>query len=232
MVMTNMSDRMEQARENLTRSALANLICSTALINRPESNVHIITAYNNNTGESLTPTTVYAPDNYKPFMEWACAYLAQISGMMTERSLLYHQNVSGKPVMHHTPLSRQKVYISAMQDFQMTSRVLANAYHDNFIKLADHEAVNFWQDINNPYDVSCEATYTNTSGALETASSKTVEDIFGVIFDEEAAGWTEVNRWMLPTPMNASGGYTNYHYHFTNRYFNDNLENCCVITLD
>lgn len=232
MVMTNMSDRMEQARENLTRSALANLICSTALINRPESNVHIITAYNNNTGESLTPTTVYAPDNYKPFMEWACAYLAQISGMMTERSLLYHQNVSGKPVMHHTPLSRQKVYISAMQDFQMTSRVLANAYHDNFIKLADHEAVNFWQDINNPYDVSCEATYTNTSGSLETASSKTVEDIFGVIFDEEAAGWTEVNRWMLPTPMNASGGYTNYHYHFTNRYFNDNLENCCVITLD
>lgn len=232
MVTGNMTDRLEQARENLTRSALANLICSTVLVNNPESNIHIITAYNNNTGESLTPTNVYAPENYKSFMEWACAYLAQISGLMTERSLMYHQNVTGKPVMHHTPLNRQKVYISAMQDFQMTSRVLANSYHDNFIKLADHEAVNFWQDIKDPYTIKCNATYTNTSGNLETASAVTVENMFGVIFDEEAAGWTEINQYMLPTPINAAGAYTNYWYHMTNRYFNDNLENCCVITLD
>lgn len=232
MVMTNMSDRMEQARENLTRSALANLICSTNLIGNTESNVHILTEYNNATGESLTPTSVYAPANYKAFMQWACARIAQISGLMSERSLLYHQNVTGKPVMHHTPLERQKVYISALQDFQFTSRVLADSYHDNFVRLADHESVNFWQDIKDPNTISCEACYTKTDGTLAAKASVTVENLFGVIFDEEAAGWTEVNRWMMPTPMNAAGGYTNYHYHFTNRYFNDNLENCCVITLD
>lgn len=231
MVLGNMQDRTVQARENLARSCICNMMCAVKTINRPESNIKLLTAYNNLTGASLTATSVYAPANYKPFMEWAVSYMSKISNMMTERTLRYHQNVTGKEIMRHTPIQNQKVYISADVDFQLTSRVLASEYHENFVRLADHEAVNFWQDVENPTTIQCNAVYLKSDGTLDEAQT-TINNVFGFIFDEEGAGYTEVNQWSQPTPLNAAGGYTNNWWHFTDRYWNDACENAALFTLE
>ena len=232
MVLSNINDRRVQAKENLNRSVIANLMAAIKEIGHTDQNVHLITAFNNISGESLTPTSVFAPENYKPFIEWAASYVAQISGMMTERSLKYQQNLTGYKVMHHTPLERQKMYMSASVDFAMTSRVLADAFHENYVRFADHEAVNFWQDIEDPNTIIAKCNYTDVDGSVKESSGTTIENVFGVIFDEMAAGVTTVNEWSMPTPMNANGGYTNHFYHFTDRYFNDVTEKAVLFTLD
>lgn len=229
MVLNNINDRAVQARENLNRSCLCNLMGGSYQIGQV---AHLVTAYNNISGSSLTPTSVYAPENYKAFMQWLSGYIAALSGLMSERSMKYHQNVTGYKIMRHTPLEDQKVYINAGEMFSMNSRVLADAYHDNYVKLAAHEAVNFWQDIDNPTDVTIDASYLKTDGTIGNTGSLTLNGVFGIIFDMEAAGTTEVNQWSMPTRMNASGGFTNHWYHFTDRYWNDQSENALLLMLD
>ena len=56
--------------------------------------------------------------------------------------------------------------------------------------------------------------------------------MFGVLFDEEAAGYTMINEWANPAPFNARGGYTNMFWHRTVRYYNDFSENAVVLLLD
>ena len=73
----------------------------------------------------------------------------------------------------------------------------------------------------------------HTDGTLKQPESATVKsNIFGVIFDEEALGYTVVNEWSQPTPFNARGGYTNIFWHWTERYWNDFTENGIVLLLD
>ena len=229
MVLNNINDRAVQARENLNRSCLTNLMGSCYQGGRV---IHLVTAFNNISGSSLTPTSINAPENYKSFMQWLASYVATISGLMTERSMEYHTNVTGYKVMRHTPYEMQKMYINAGTKFSMDSRVLADAYHDNYVKLAANESVNFWQDIQNPTDVTVDASYLKADGTVGNTGTIELNNVLGVIFDEEAAGTTEINQWSMPTRMNASGGYTNHWYHFTDRYWEDDTENACLLLLD
>ena len=59
-----------------------------------------------------------------------------------------------------------------------------------------------------------------------------MKSIRSIIFDDEALGYTQVNEWSAPTPLNVRGGYTNYWYHFTLRFWNDFTEKACLLLLD
>ena len=56
--------------------------------------------------------------------------------------------------------------------------------------------------------------------------------IFGVIFDEEAAGYTTINTSLDPSPYNARGRYYNLWYRFHDRWWLDLTENFVVLLLD
>lgn len=234
MQMQNISDQMEQAHENTARATLANLIGGVISMDRGSQVVHLLAEYNELTGLGLTSTTVYQPANYAPFMKWAYGRIAAIADMLTERSAIFHASPVGKTIMRHTPQNYLNVYLysSAMHD--ITSRVLADTYHDNFLKLAEHETVNFWQSIDSPDAINVKPVYFNvTDGSLTTAvEAMTQANIFGVMFDDEAAGYVRVNQWSATAPFNARGGYQNTFWHFTDRYFNDFTENAVVLLMD
>lgn len=231
MIMTNIQNQIEQAHEGLARGCLANLIGGIVTINNPRQTVHLLTEYNTATGEAYTPTTLLAPDVYDAFTKWAYARIAQITSMLTERTEVYHQNVTDKEIKRHTPLANQRVYLYAKNQYQIEAMVLAGTYHDNFIRLADNETLNFWQSIDSPDKISVKATYMQTDGTLNTADVEQA-NIYGLIMDEEAAGYTVVNQWNATTPFNAAGGYSNIFWHFTDRYWNDFTENAVLLLLD
>jgi hypothetical protein len=125
------------------------------------------------------------------------------------------------------------VYLYAPARFQTEAMVLADTYHDNFLKFADNATVNFWQSIKTPDSINVAATYTVPTGELVTApTATTTGSIFGILFDENALGYTLVNQWSAPTPFNARGGYSNIFWHETARYWNDFTENGVVLLLD
>ena len=234
MVVQNVSDMIEQDHEQFARLTVANYIGGViAGPNAANQVVHLLTEYNTATGLSLTATTVLQPANYPGFIKWAFARIAALSALLTERSEIFHTNVTGKPIQRHTPESEQRVYLYAPSKFGIESRVLADTYHDNYLSMAQHEAVNFWQAIKTPDTVNVKPTFMKADGTLQTPTNAVVQaNVFGVIFDREAMGYTTVNQWSSPAPFNAKGGYTNVFFHFTDRHWNDFTENGIVLLMD
>lgn len=230
MITQNASDMVEQAHESTARATIANFVAGK--ISADNGVIHLLTEYNTETGLSLTAQDVYKPDNFKPFMEWVFGRIAALCDSMTERSSLYQINVTDKPVMRHTPLQDQRVYLFAPIMRMITSRVLTDTYHDNFLKLAETESVNYWQSILTPDSINVEPTYLTPAGTLTKGAAVNQADIMGVIFDRDALGYTVMNQWSGTTPLNVKGGYWNTFLHFTERYWNDFTEKGIVLLLD
>lgn len=232
MIMTNASDMIEQAHENIARACLANFIGGKVL-GDASSVVHLLTEYNAVSGLALTATTVYQPDNFKAFTEWVYSRIASISDAMTERSNMYQIQVTNKNLTRHTPYARQRLYLYSPLQHQITSRAVSNTFNDDFVKYGNYEAVNFWQSIKTPNSINVKPTYLEANGTLVTPkAASTTSEIFGVIMDEEAAGYTVVNQWSATTPFNAKGGYSNMYWHFTDKYWNDFTEKGVILLLD
>lgn len=233
MVVRNTQDKIEQDRENLARATLANFIGGIAAENNADRVVHLLTEYNAATGKALTNVTVYEPENFPAFMAWVYARIGEISELMTERSQKFQTIVNNKNINRHTPAAFQRLYLSTAKMLQYDSMVLANAFHDNYLKYADFERVNFWQSIDDRQTINVKASYLGADGLIKTQEKAVkVENIFGIIFDDEALGFTEVNEWSQPSPFEASGGYTTFWYHFTLRFWNDYTEKAVLLLLD
>lgn len=232
MVVQNVMDIIEQSRENVRRATLGNFIAGKYL--GDTVNVfHLVSEYNAAAGTAFTPQEILQPENFKPFILWTFARIKQISNMMTERSVLFHTNIAGKEkMMRHTPKSRQKAFIYNPFMTMIESMVLSDTYHDTFLNMQYNETVNYWQSITTPDQLQISPVYLGTDGNLIEAAATTINGIFGVIFDDEALGTVTVNEWSAPTPFNAAGGYTNIYFHYTQRYWNDFLENGVVLMLD
>lgn len=232
LIMTNLSDRWEQAQENLRRGLVSNAIGGIYHENDSNRVVKLLTEYNALTGLSLTASTVYQPANFKPFMQWVYSRIAEISDKMTERSLLYQTVITGKPVMHHTPKQDQRVYLYAPARHQIDAMVLADTFHDSFLRYADVESVNFWQSIGAGSSVTVTPAWTDTSGVLDIPSSAvSVDNVFGLMFDRDFMGMTVLGQRMLSTPVNASGIYRNIWLHAKNRIFTDPTEKAVLLLL-
>lgn len=233
MVLQNQSDQITQANEEFDRMAIANFIGGKNA-GDAASVVHLVTEYNAYAGTSYTSATIKDPTAYEPFIKWVFGRIKTLTGYMSERSELFHMNITGKAIKRHTPAMRMKIYLYAPVMNDITASVLSDIYNDKLLKMADHENVNYWQNISVPDSIEVTPTYLNTTdGSLIVANAPvTVQNIFGIIFDEEAIGVTNVNQWSERTPMNAAGGYTNIYNHWTRRYWNDFTENGVLLLMD
>lgn len=233
MVAQNRSDKLEQYRETIARGLLVNYIASILEENNSGRVVHLLTLYNGTTGQELTQETVFQPANFKPFMEFVYSKIANISRMMTERSELFQTVINNKHILRHTPPNRQKVYLLSTFMDMFDAMVKANTFHDNYLKYTDYEGVNFWQSITNPSSINATATYTKTDGTVATATTNKEQNaIFGVIFDEDALGYAQVNAWNSLTPFNPVGGYWNDVDHVNFKTIQDMTEKGVVLLLD
>lgn len=230
MVVQNISDMIEQAHESIARMTIANFVGGKNVA--ANGVIHLLTEYNNETGEELDATAVYAPANFGNFMKWMYARIATLSALMTERSIEFQINVTNKAISRHTPYDMQKLYLYAPLLNAMDARVLGDTFHENFLEYADVEAVNYWQAIDAPMQIKVTPSYMNTSGQIVTAAEQTITNLVGVLFDRDAIGFTTVNEWSATTPLNAKGGYWNTFHHFTERWYNDFTEKGIVLLLD
>lgn len=233
MITTDMSNKIELAKENLSRGLVSNFIGGLIAENNSSRVVHLLTEYNTATGGSYTSTSIMLPANFAPFMKWVYGRIAGIASLFKEMSTRYQTTLNSKPVPRHTPYNKQKMYMLGQDRYQMDARVLADTFHDNYLKYADVETVNFWQGIETPDKIIVKPTYTNTSGVVTTAGSAVTQTgVFAVLFDEDAMGWSLIHNKVLPTPVNPRGLYRNMWYHMRLRCFSDNTEKGVVFLLD
>ena len=168
MIMQNMSDRIEKSHEELARAAVANFIGGKILAD--SSNViHLLDLYDAETGLTSDAQSIKQPANFAPFAKWLFSFIKTTSSLMSERSVKYHQNFTidgvAKPIMRHTPVEDQKLYLYAKELNDIDASVLSGVFQDRYMQLMDHEQTNFWQSIDSPTSIKITAGYTNSSGA-------------------------------------------------------------------
>ena len=233
MVAQNRSDKLEQYRETIARGLLVNYIASILDENKDGRVIRLLTEYNGLTGQQLTQENVYQPANFKSFMEFVYSRISNISRMMTERSEMFQTVINGQHIVRHTPPNKQKIYLYSPVLDMFDAMVKANTFHDNYLKYTDYEGVNFWQSISRPDSIYATPNYTNTDGTVKTAEVvQNVSGIFGVIFDEDALGYAQVNAWNSLTPFNPVGGYWNDVDHVNFKTIQDMTEKGVVLLLD
>ena len=232
----NISDMTEQKHESMARMIIANLIAGVISINNAPQLIHLVTEYNTYSGYSPAKTLTEIRGDaaeYSKFVKWVYGRVAQVSSMLTERSIIYHQNVTNKEISRHTPYDMQNVYLLSSERFQMEASVLADVYHDNYLRMADTAILNFWQSIRTPDTINVTPTYMKTDGTLETPQAAVSQaNVFGVICDREAAGYTIVNQRTTSAAYNGKGEFRNFWLKFTDRYWNDFTENAVVLLMD
>lgn len=231
-LMTHFANERKQWLENLKRSLVANTIAAKADIADADSNIHLLTEYNRVTGLSLTAITVMQPANFKPFMQWVYSRVSELSRLMSERSELFQQKITGYPIMRHTDVRDQRVYMSARFLDSMDAMVLADTYHDNFLRYADVEAVTYWQAIKNPDEVSATPVYIDSTGAVKVGDAQTLDNVIGVMFDRDAMGYNIFRDDLETSPYNAKGSYYNIFQHVDCQLQNDLSEKAIVLYLD
>ena len=234
-VLSNIADKHAQIKEAEARGILANFI--TGKVSGDTANcINVLQAYYDETGTTLTPATMFDVTNYTTFSRWLAAYMQTLTEKMAERSLNYHMNITGQELMRHTEPRFMRKYISANVANNIEKTVMSGLYNpdklDNILEGA--EKVTFWQNINDPYTVDATPTYLDTSnGQLVVAGSDVkVENIIGLLFDEEALGMTTRSTWTANSPFNAKGGYYNIFWHFTQTTWNDFTENGVLLYAD
>lgn len=231
----NISDMTEQKHEALARMALVNLIAGVINLGSPYQLIHLVSEYNTYSGYSPAKTLTDIrgdADEYAKFTKWVYGRVAQISSMLTERSVIYHQNVTGKEISRHTPYDRQNVYLLSSERFQMEASVLADVYHNNYLRMADTAILNYWQSITSPDTISVTPTFMLNDGSLDDNTSVSQANVFGIICDQEAAGYTIVNQRTTNAAYNGLGEFQNFWLKFTDRYWNDFTENAVVLLMD
>lgn len=232
MVAQNLSDTIEQAHESLARATVANFINGKVKGDAPNV-IKLVTVYNNMTGAALTPDTVKQPQNFVPFVKWMYGYISSISSLLTERTVKYHINVTSHEIARHTPASMQSLYLYSPELNNIRTSVLSDVFNPDFLKLAYTEQVNFWQSIDTPMSINNKPEYLLPDGTTKVEEKAVItSNVFGLMCDVEAMGYTVVNQWTATTPFNAAGGYSNIYFHFTDRYWNDFTENAVVFLLE
>lgn len=241
MVMQNASDMIEQAHEETARATINNLISgiyaaettegtgnTMAKSNGGKRAINLLSLYNKTNGGLLGVSDIFKAENFESFVKFAFSTINTLADLMTDRNTLFSSQLTNYTVIRHTPKDRMKFYLYTDLVNKINSEVYSSVFNPDFLKFVDFERVNFWQSALNPSQIQNKPVMLNKDGTLNTVGNTNIGNVFGVLFDEEAAGYTTVNEWSQPTPFNARGGYYNQFWHFTDRYWNDFTENAIV----
>lgn len=232
---THMANQIEQDRENLARLLVINRMAGMQG-SSPQAIIYLLDEYNSETGLSLTSTSVFNPANFPDFARYAFARINDVSDMLRARTIKWHQNwnISGTyyNFMRHTPYDRQHLYLSSRLQRQIGARVLADTFNSGMLQYRDMELVPYWQTPDERETVQVKPVRTSGDGnVFVVPETVKIANIVGVLFDDDAIGYTPIDSQVLATPVNPRSRYINFWYHYGWRWYNDFTENAVLFLL-
>lgn len=185
--------------------------------------VNLLYLYNQMTGTGVPDLTADKAITNPEFIRFAAYTIGMYSDRMTKLSTLF--NVGGNA--RFTPKDLQ--HIVMLSDFVNATSVFlqSDVYHDNLVQLPKAETVPYWQGSGQSYafdDISGIDVTIKTDDGNKTV---TATGILAVIFDRDALGVTNKERWVNSKFNEAGDFYTNW-YKVDAAYFVDPNENFVV----
>lgn len=231
-LLTERRNDRESFEEGKARLLQLNYIASILDEAASDRVIHLLTEYNSLTGQSLTSKTVMTAANFEAFVRWMYSRIRTLIGLMRSRSNKFQTNITGYDILRHT--NPENVRVALFRPFMemIESMVLAGLYHADMMKMPTYEAIDFWQSIDSPANISTTPVYTDNTGAVATASAVTNNTVIGVIHDRDAIGYAMLDSRVNVTPYNAAGDYWNEFYKARCMAISDMTEKGIVLCLD
>lgn len=253
MKLQNLYDVVEQGHESFGRGAVTNfaggiLYLSGAQTNavHPERVIHLVQEFNAYAGTTFIPQDIIKYENIKAFAMWFYARFGELIKLLSERSVMFHQNpVKNTVLARHSSMKDLHVYMFSPFMSLMDTMVHSEIFHNEYLKFVDYETVSFWQDIANDTTptgfgqmfgdrarIQGKVSMMDENGEATSVDLDKTEPIVGILFDRDACGYTIFDQHSNRTPWNALGDYAITYYKYTNRYWNDYTENAVILMLD
>lgn len=199
--------------------------------------VHLLTEYNEATGQELDAEAVRLPANYAPFMRWVYGRMGEIKDRFRENNILYTTQLTaltdaGYCVLRHTPDAMLRIKVTSKELHHLRASVLSTTYNADYLSLDGVEAVPYWQNPDAPDEIQVKPVYMGADGQETQGDETTVTDIFGVMYDRDFVGCTTVRSKMTSSPLNASGEYYNDFYKEIVKTRFDMSEKAVLLLLD
>lgn len=236
MILTAMQNTIEKTYEDTARMTVVNLIGGSMSTGVTSQQVHLLTEYNTETGQTLTLAQAMAPAAFPDFARWIFARIASLSKALQEYTNLYHVNPTaatpiGGNISRHTKVADQRLVLYEPFFQRVASNVLSVSFNDKYLSMLPYEGVTYWQTPAAPQSINIKAGYTDNAGAVQNATI-TSSVVLGILFDKDAAGTTLFQDDTYTSPFNIRGEYWNVVAKGIKRYYNDNTENAVVLLLD
>ena len=227
--MTAYYNDIESRNEAKRRLTVLNFMAGISSLGANE--VDLTKAYNTEYGTELTRKQLLGPEHHKDFMAFVVSRVKKDSKKMQDRTTKYHMNLTGKDILRFTRPENQKLLMYT--DFWVDSetQVLPEVFNDKYLKIADMELVNGWQEFDSPA-INIKPNIIDADGVSKTATTAvSLPYVLGLLYDRRAMGVN--NQWMYSaaTPFNAAGGYYNIFDHYRFNAWNNFTHNAILYVL-
>lgn len=227
--MTAYYNDIESRNEAKRRLTVLNFMAGISSLGTNE--VDLVKDYNTEYGTELTRKQLLSPEHHKDFMAFVVSRVKKDSKKMQDRTTKYHMNLTGKDILRFTRPENQKLLMYT--DFWVDSetQVLPEVFNDKYLKIADMELVNGWQEFDSPA-INITPNIIDADGVSKTATKAvSLPYVLGLLYDRRAMGVN--NQWMYSaaTPFNAAGGYYNIYDHYRFNAWNNFTHNAILYVL-
>lgn len=219
MIENRVSSKMEIAKDQLQRRALANLI-GEKIYNAKY--VDLRAEYAADTGTNIATITTSMTDalNDKDILRYIAKKISFDREMLTVPSTLYTDG----EFYTHTPEADSRLIVIADLDKGLAFNLYGDTYNEEFVKLDNYKTIPFWQA--NGKDAA-----TRSAIKITTSANHNVNQGYVV------ASLVDKNAVMIcnETPevrsqYNPDGNFYNYFHSFDCSYYNDFDENAIIYT--
>lgn len=241
-ILTEKSNDIELQREAFRRITLLNQIGAvyTIAADYPSMKINLTAAYNARFGTSYTSEelrTTYL----KSFLEFMVSTIKQVSRRMEYRTASFHmpytKTIDGVEynVLRHTPRDRQRLFLYSPLLIESEAMVMPEIFNDQYLKLENYEAVDYWQNFNEPakVDVTPAIPGADTYAGTQVIGSEVeIPYVVGCLFDADAILVNNYLEDSLATPVEARKRYYNIWWTFARNAINDLTENFVLFTME
>lgn len=223
--MMERANDLESQKEAYNRMTLLNYMAGLydMSADMPGSVVNLTAAFNTEFGTSYNASDLMG-SHLKEFMEFFTARVKIDSDRMKDRTMNYHwspaKQIDGVDyyLLRHTPKEKQKLILYAPLFAKAQSYVFPEIFNPQYLRIENYEGVSYWQSAaaGEQMKISVTPAIPDTSDptSQKAGSAVTLDNVVGVLFDEDALMVDYQLESALSTNVEARKRYRNIWYTF------------------
>lgn len=236
-IMTEKGNDIESQKEAYNRLAVLDYMGGLYDVDAILSNgmaVNLTDEFNTKYGTSYT-TAQLQTTYQKEFLAFFISYVKILSKNLELRRKNHHwspaKTVNGvaHSLLRHSPRDKQKIMLYEPFFIEAETNVLPEVFNDEYLKMENYEGVLYWQNSENPMAIDIVPSIPDVAGThsgLQVAGSEVaLDNVLGVIFDEDALMIDYQLEDADATPMEARKKYYNLWWSFSKNIIKDYTEN-------